>query len=132
MKTDRSQHVWLMDDDATFNFIHTHLIESANPNVKIIPFISPTNFLESFINAAEAQLPNHILLDINMPEMNGFELLDKLLKIDKFNRKSIRVYIVSSTMNPSDVKKAKTYESVEQLLVKPITPQQIEGIFAAE
>lgn len=131
MELPKNQIVWLMDDDATFNFIHAHLIKNSNPNAKIVDFTSPRSLLETFIKTPQAELPNHILLDINMPELNGFELLEKLSELEKFNRNPITVHVVSSTLNPEDKEQARTFGSVENVLNKPLSTQKISEIWAS-
>ena len=131
MELPKNQIVWLMDDDATFNFIHAHMIKNSNPNAKIVDFTSPRSLLETFIKTPQAELPNHILLDINMPELNGFELLEKLSKLEKFNRNPITVHVVSSTLNPEDKEQARTFGSVGNVLNKPLNTQKILEIWAS-
>lgn len=71
-------------------------------------------------------LPDIILLDINMPIWDGWQFLDEFIKIEI--EKTINVYIVSSSINPSDVEKANTYEQVSNFIVKPITLEKLTQV----
>jgi CheY-like chemotaxis protein len=73
-------------------------------------------------------LPELILLDINMPYMDGWQFLDEFIKIPfRGNYKRI-IFIVSSSSTIEDLNKAKEYEVVSGYHVKPITKDMLEKI----
>jgi CheY-like chemotaxis protein len=85
-------------------------------------------FLEKlFENHSNPQqdAPNLILLDINMPVMNGWEFLDAF--IEQFGNKlhNTRVVILSSTIDPEDFARAKKYAIVAQFLSKPLSVEAL-------
>lgn len=65
-------------------------------------------------------LPSIILLDLNMPIMDGWEFLDDFVKIPNCNTKEVTIYIISSSIDPRDVIKAKEYSLVSNYILKPI------------
>lgn len=71
--------------------------------------------------------PQLIFLDLNMPVMGGWEFLDRFSNSDysKFNN-TTKVVILSSTIDPEDLEKAKTYPMVIDFLAKPITLAMLE------
>ncbi|MFV8375542.1 response regulator [Flavobacterium sp. LB1P71] len=70
--------------------------------------------------------PQLIFLDLNMPVMGGWEFLD-VFNTDNFSEfKNIKVVVLSSTIDPEDLKKAKTYPMVIDFLSKPITTSMLE------
>ena len=75
------------------------------------------------------ELPQLIFLDLNMPIMNGWEFLDVF---SQENYKSIftdtKVIVLSSTIDPNDIEKSKTYSMVIDFLSKPITKEILEFI----
>lgn len=71
------------------------------------------------LEKAEAELPNLILLDIVMPEMDGFEVLGRLKAIDK--TKSIPIIMLTSKEDEQAVAKAFELGAVDYM-VKPFTP----------
>lgn len=79
---------------------------------------------EKVINEAEA--PEIIFLDLNMPVMDGWEFLDEFMKINPV--KEILIYILTSSVDPEDTIKAKKYEMVSGYIVKPITEVQLKTI----
>ena len=74
----------------------------------------------------EILLPSVIFLDLNMPIMNGWEFLDDFIKIPKYKRGHVTVFIVSSSIDPRDMERVKTYKAVNKFLVKPITPKDLQ------
>jgi CheY-like chemotaxis protein len=75
------------------------------------------------------ELPELIFLDLNMPVMNGWEFLDTF---SQNNYKEIfnntKVVVLSSTIDPRDIEKSKTYSMVIDFLSKPITIEMLELI----
>nr|WP_315188367.1 response regulator [uncultured Flavobacterium sp.] len=72
--------------------------------------------------------PQLIFLDLNMPVMGGWEFLD-LFNSDEFSEfKSTKVIILSSTIDPQDLEKAKTYPVVIDFLSKPISHSMLEYV----
>lgn len=100
--------------------------------------ISFSSSLESFSNAKIAlellqknatnhhDLPDCILLDINMPLMNGWEFLDALKQLNI--QKYIFVFIMTSSIEFSDIEKAKKYANVKNYIEKPISIEKLEAI----
>jgi CheY-like chemotaxis protein len=72
-------------------------------------------------------LPDVIFLDINMPVMDGWEFLEALIKLNL--PIEIPVYIVTSSIDPSDLIKAKTYSLVKDYIMKPVTMQKLSEIY---
>jgi CheY-like chemotaxis protein len=67
-----------------------------------------------------------ILLDIMMPQMNGFQFLDQFEKLDDAIRKNVSIVMLSSTLADEDVLKAKQHPTVKKLLSKPLSPNELK------
>ncbi|WP_417871085.1 response regulator [Winogradskyella sp.] len=72
------------------------------------------------------KIPEVILLDINMPIMDGWQFLDEFIQIE--SHKEVTIYIVSSSIDPADLQRAKKYESISNYVVKPITAETLKNI----
>ncbi|WP_309641842.1 response regulator [Flavobacterium sp.] len=73
--------------------------------------------------------PQLIFLDLNMPVMGGWEFLDCFTKEDyRTYFKDCKVIVLSSTIDPDDINKAKTYPMVLDFLSKPISKEMLENL----
>lgn len=68
-------------------------------------------------------LPSVILLDINMPILDGWQFLDEFIKFEI--QKQITIYIVSSSIDDADRTKAASYKEVANFYVKPISKEDL-------
>ena len=121
----------LIEDYDIFNLIHNQLILKTYPNAKITIFKYAQQALNHLLNDSET-MPEVIFLDLNMPEMNGFEFIDQL--ISHFDQESItaKLYLVSSTLDHRDKERAKSYNCVQGLIDKPLTTYFISSLFSEE
>ncbi len=73
------------------------------------------------------QMPDIIFLDVNMPVMDGWGFLEGLTRLEA-GGKLPRIFILSSTVDPEDYKKARSYSAVENFILKPLTRDSLERI----
>lgn len=115
--------ILLIDDDQIFNFISSEMIAETDPDIRIITYLSSPEalgWLKGLLDRKES-LPDILFLDIRMPEITGFELLDKLLKdypVDDL--KKMRVFMLTSSLDENDNRKASVNPLVEGFLGKPL------------
>lgn len=83
------------------------------------------NYIKPVLESAES-LPDVILLDLNMPVMDGWQFLDEFVKL-KLSKK-ITLYIVSSSIDEADHEKALSYEAVSHFYIKPISKENLIGM----
>jgi len=131
----RSVSVLLVDDDEINNFISIKLIKKALLNTEIIACLNGKYAIDQLVDIQRkdpAKLPDYILLDINMPIMNGWEFLDeyKRLNIDPTGKS--KIFIISSSVFSNDINKARSYPLVKDFISKPLNVEKIRELFKIE
>jgi len=116
-------NVLLVDDDKSTNFIHQIIIEDARCVENVVVHNSATEALSYLENTSV--LPDLIFLDINMPGMNGWEFLEQYGLLNKQLTDKIVLFILSTSMNPSDQQKANENEFVTRFLNKALTEELV-------
>lgn len=110
--------VVLVDDDPVVLFLHEILVKRGNFDELTYSFKDGKKALD-FITENREKVPFLVLLDINMPVMNGWEFLDTLRE-DPIGEQ-VFVAIVSSSINSYDLEKAGNYVQVVEYLEKPVS-----------
>ncbi|MFD2037389.1 response regulator [Belliella marina] len=116
----------LIDDDPINNLINKRLISKMNIADQIEEFLEAEKALER-IEQLSIEDNTLILLDINMPVMNGWDFLNEYLKV--FEGRKDRIVMLSSSINFQDRQKAKQYSCVEGFIEKPLTPDKFKILF---
>ena len=117
MKTYRS--CLLIDDNPLDNYINTKIISRSNFATEILAIESPGEALE-LLRAGKFR-PEIIFLDIRMPVMDGFDFLDEYEKLD-IDKDHIEIVMLTSSINPGDMERAKHYKHVRKYITKTLTP----------
>jgi CheY-like chemotaxis protein len=63
-----------------------------------------------------------------MPIMDGFEFMEEYVKIKPKVGKKITVYMISSSVNPVDLEKAKSISEISDYIIKPIKAEKLASI----
>ena len=120
------QVILIIDDDPISCLIHRRFTQKNHIAADPLVFSNgqaALNYLLSFYHHENDYL---ILLDINMPVMNGWEFLQEINK--HYSVKNLYVFIVSSSIQASDRNKAQTLNYVVDFLEKPMKPADIGKI----
>jgi CheY-like chemotaxis protein len=118
--------ILLVDDDNITNYINVHLLKKLDIADEI--FIS-TNGVEGLKCLEKYCLKNNssqvlIILDINMPVMDGFEFLKKIQSINLSNKDQITIAILSTSTNSKDIKEMEAL-GIKHYFNKPLTQKTI-------
>lgn len=124
------KNLMIIDDDDVFVFLTKKTIGQ----VKIIEDIKVfDNGLDSINYIKENSkkpnlLPEVIFLDLSMPIMDGWQFLEEYILLEPEIEKEINIYVISSSISPEDLKKAKGINVITDFIVKPITKEKLMEI----
>lgn len=120
----------LIDDDPDDNYIHQLVINEWGKcdNVRIAE--SGPDALTYLTSTSEANYirPEVILLDINMPGMNGFEFLEEYHQLAENLKSNVVVMMLTTSLNPTDVNRASQYGEVTGYRNKPLTKAMLNDV----
>ncbi|MGY4539612.1 CheY-like chemotaxis protein [Mucilaginibacter sp. UYNi724] len=66
-----------------------------------------------------------------MPDFSGWDFLEQFEKLQQSLKKSVRIYIVSSSVNPKDIARAKKYPFVHDFITKPVKRDLLDSLYAS-
>ncbi|MDF2431229.1 MAG: hypothetical protein JWP44_860 [Mucilaginibacter sp.] len=117
----------LIDDNYIDNFVTRKILEGGNFAEQIIVVRSATEAITSLKNGTVK--PDVIFLDVRMPLMSGFEFLDEYDKIDMdMDKKDIKIFMLSSSLDPLDLRKSTDNKYITQFIHKPLTQKALEEL----
>ncbi len=120
--------VLLVEDDPITILVCDRMIKLTSFAEKVITCENGKIALDFLATLESQQLPPIIFLDINMPVMNGWDFLDEF-EILKLNFTNLpRIYLLSSTVDPEDYKKAKKFPQVADFISKPLSKDTLNEI----
>lgn len=124
----RYRKVYLVDDYAISNLYHKKLLEKLDYKSELRMFTNPETALEDLRSDNNTTDPVLILLDIEMPQIDGFQFLDILKR--QFASRVIDVVIVSSSIWETDKERARRYpEIVMGFVSKPMKIENLRMLF---
>lgn len=125
--------ILLVDDNPADNEFHKIIIRKAGVcnQIKMVPdgeaALSYIKKSGEPNQSEEFPKPDLILLDINMPRMNGFEFIMEYQKLDANLRSGVSMAMLTTSLNPEDKKRATNYE-IGTFIVKPLTVEMVHKI----
>ncbi len=122
--------ILLVDDDHTTNLLHQLLLEEMDVAEGIDIALNGKEALDHINSCDIKDLPDLILLDLNMPLMNGLEFLEHYENVVKERKGSVKLLMLSTTTNPEDIAKAKQYDAFSEFVNKPLTEKKISKIWS--
>lgn len=118
----------LIDDNYIDNFVTRRILESSNFAENIIVQQSATDAIDAIREGSIK--PDVIFLDLRMPLMNGFEFLQEYDKLKEQDKTAAKIFMLSSSLDPVDVKRSGQNKYITQFIHKPLTQKILEELSA--
>lgn len=124
-------NILLVDDDELYLYLMEKTIHQISKELVVSTFTDGEQAVEYIAKCTEekVELPEVIFLDINMPFLDGWGFLNEFKKLKPKIINNINIYMVSSSMRDSDVKRASNFEELTGYVVKPVNKVQLAEIF---
>jgi len=115
------KEVCIIDDDRLQQMINSRMVKKYIDNSTISVYSNAAEVIELI---QKDYKPDLIFLDLNMPEMNGFEFLLKLKELES----KIDVVVVSSSIDPNDIEQSRTFPNVLGYVTKSVTKDKLAEV----
>lgn len=130
MEERKPTNTWIVDDDSIYVYGLKKLIGIKGINTHLSHFINGQEGINALKKAnQDQQLPDVILLDINMPVMDGWEFMNEFAKLKPQLGKNITIYIMSPFLDLNDIHRAKSIAEITDYIFKPVKISQLKEIF---
>ena len=115
----------IIDDDELFTYVLSKQMQVVDFCKTVLVFhngLEALNYLRPIVESPEG-LPSVILLDLNMPVLDGWQFLDEFIQLRPARK--ITLYIISSSIDAADHEKALAYKEVANFYIKPVTGENL-------
>jgi len=120
----------VVDDDSIYQFTTARMLQLVDASVQVMAFGDGEQAIRHIhANISNTtSLPDLILLDLNMPFMDGWEFLKAFDSIKDKLAKPICIYVVSSSIDERDIMRARGTGSVLDYVEKPVTTDRLREL----
>lgn len=121
----KSRKILLVDDDKTYNFLHTRIFEITGIADEVSAALNGVQAIDLLRSSSDnSTLPDVILLDLSMPVMDGFAFLEAFKQSDIPNKENVSIIIVTSSSDYRDKARAREL-GVKHFMVKPVNESEL-------
>lgn len=122
----------IVDDDPLNNYLSIMVLKKSLGNVNVTEFVIPElalDYIKTRIEYQPFEEKTTLLLDINMPSLTGWDFLDIFKTYRESIQEQFNVYILSSSVDPMDIQRAKRHPIVIDYIEKPLSKAILTKLF---
>jgi len=122
----------IVDDDPINNILSRKVLENSLGQVEVKEFVIPERaleYIESEFEGSQTKERTTLLLDINMPTLTGWEFLETFETFSDPIKNKFNIYILSSSIDPADIQRAKQNPLVIDFIEKPLNKVTLTKMF---
>ena len=116
------KEIWVIDDDNITQLIAKKMFANFDNRLITRHYTDP---ILAFKDLVDSHLPAFILLDINMPFLNGWQFLNQMAD----NLIEVPVHMFTSSIDERDFVRSETYSQVKGYILKPLNAEKIANLF---
>jgi len=119
--------IWVVDDDPIFTFLTETQLNQLYNHLHIRSFANGDQAFKALKGAIDGneEMPDLILLDINMPVMDGWEFVDEYKELMGKLKDNTFIFMVSSTIDINEIEMAKNHEDIKGFMSKPLVMEEL-------
>lgn len=118
---------WIIDDDDIFLFGAKRMIQKTDFACELKTFHNPEEALATLFSCPEENLPELIFLDINMPIIDGWDILDAIEGKTMANK--LKIFMTTSSIDPQDTIRIENHPLITGHIEKPISIEKLGKLF---
>jgi CheY-like chemotaxis protein len=119
----------LVDDDLIFQFGFQLMLNEVGNRVELQRYQNGEEFVDFLTQENNtSRHPEMVFLDLEMPKMDGWEVLRKLPQLAAEKIEKMKIFICTSSINPQDIYRAKEIPEVKEYLIKPLILEKLKRI----
>lgn len=132
MSTGKIQKACIVDDDPIVIFGMKLMIKQLDSALETLVWNNGKQALDGLMELSKngLPLPEVIFLDLTMPIMDGWDFLEALREKDLPGKEGIKIYVLSSSINPTDKERALSHKEVSDFISKPLNEIQLGEILS--
>lgn len=123
--------VCIIDDDSTYTYLIKRILKSQGLCEQIESYMNGREAIDQLLmeNSGQESFPDVILLDLNMPILDGWGFLEEVNRSgDSFPRETL-IFVVTSSVSQRDITRANNMDRVAGYITKPMTIQKLKNLF---
>ncbi len=119
--------VMIVDDSKMDLMLNQIILETEHYAKSILSYSSPSEAINYLDEAEQGKqtFPDILFLDLNMPVLSGFDILNRFDAFTSPQSKECKIYVLSSSDDEEDIARLKTYKNVVTYLSKPLSNAEL-------